>query len=69
MYQLTDRLNKARTVQVSADEISTTVSGWLAELGATSPLVEDLARAVRAGDWPRTHSLGECLSVEVTGAG
>jgi hypothetical protein len=68
IYQLTDRLHDGRTVDVSADEIVTTVSGWLAELGAASPLVEDLARAVRVGDWLRAHSLGDYLSVEVTAA-
>jgi hypothetical protein len=68
IYQLTDRLHHGRTVDVSADEIVTTVSGWLAELGAASPLVEDLARAVRVGDWLRAHSLGDYLSVEVTAA-
>jgi hypothetical protein len=66
MYQLTDRLHDGRTVQVSADEIVGTVSAWLAELGATSPLVEDLAHAVRADDWPKVHALSEYLSVEVT---
>ena len=37
---------------------------WLAEVGAHSPLVDDLARAVHVGDWPTTHALGECLSVD-----
>jgi hypothetical protein len=68
IYQLTDRLHDGRTVHVSADEIATTVSGWLAELGAASPLVEDLAYAVRSGDWRKTHLLGDYLSVEVSGA-
>ena len=67
-YQLTDRLRDGHAVDVSADEIVTTVSGWLAELGAASPLVEDLAQAVRAGDWPKAHSLGDYLSVEVARA-
>lgn len=67
IYQLTDRLHDGRTVHVSADEIVTTVSAWLAELGAASPLVEDLAQAVRVGDWPKTHSLGDYLSVQVAG--
>mgnify|MGYP006172398107 CR=1 FL=1 len=40
------------TVEVPADAIATTVSGWLAELGADSPLVGDLQNAVNAGDWP-----------------
>jgi hypothetical protein len=42
------------------------VSAWLAELGANSPLVDDLARAVRAGDWPTALGLGDYLSVDVT---
>jgi len=41
----------------------------LAELGATSPLVEDLAAAVSAADWPKTRALSEFLSVEVAVAG
>lgn len=66
VYQLTNRLHDGRTVYVSADEIVTTVSTWLDELGAASPLVEDLAQAVRVGDWAKAHVLGDCLSVEVT---
>jgi hypothetical protein len=66
IYQLTNRVRDGRTVYVSADEIVTTVSEWLAEFGATSPLVDDLAQAVRAADWPKTHTLEDHLSVEVT---
>ena len=66
MYQLTDRLHDGRTVQVPADELVGTVSAWLAELGAASPLVEDLAHAVRTADWPKAHALSDYLSVEVT---
>ena len=51
--------------RVPAHEITAPVSAWLAELGTHSPLVDDLARAVRVGDWPAVHALGECLSVEV----
>ncbi len=51
---------------MAAHEIATTVSAWLAELGARSPLVDDLARAVHAGDWPAARDLGEFLSVDVT---
>lgn len=65
VYQLTDRLHDGRTAYVSADEIVTTVSAWLDELGAASPLVEDLAHALRAGDWPKVYALGDYLSVEV----
>jgi len=64
-YQVTDRLHAGRTVQVSADGIVGTVSAWLAELGAHSPLVEDLARTVRTGDWPTVYAIAECLSVDV----
>ncbi len=64
-YQLTDRLHEGQMARVPADQIRTTVSGWLAELGAHSPLVDELARAVRVGDWSAAHALGECLSVEV----
>jgi hypothetical protein len=65
IYRVTDCLHQGRTVQVPCDELATTVSAWLAELGADSPLVEDLARAVRAGDWPAVYALGESLSVDV----
>lgn len=66
VYQVTDRLTHGRTVCVPGDEIAATVSAWLAELGTHSPLVQDLARAARAGDWPAAHALGEHLSVKVT---
>ena len=65
IYQLTDRLHNRHIARVPAHQITATVSAWLAELGAHSPLVDDLARAVRVGDWPAAHALGECLSVEV----
>lgn len=41
------------------------VSAWLAELGAESPVVEDLARAMPTGDWPAAYAIGEHLSVEL----
>lgn len=50
VYQLTDRLHDGRTVRVQADDIAPTVASWLAELGACSPLVDLLSRAVRDGD-------------------
>jgi hypothetical protein len=53
---------------VSGNEIAATVSAWLAEFGANSPLVEDLARAVRSGDWSAVHAIGEYLAVDVTTA-
>lgn len=66
LYRVTDRLHTERTVCVPANGIVTTVSSWLAELGARSPLVDDLARAASNGDWPAAYALGEHLSVEVT---
>jgi hypothetical protein len=65
-YQLTDRLHEQRTAYVFAEDIVSTVSSWLAELGAHSPFVEDLARAVRNGDWVAAHSIADRLSVDVT---
>jgi hypothetical protein len=64
IYQVTDRLH-GRTVRVQADHISATVASWLAELDAWSPLVELLGRAVRDGDWPAIHAIGDYLSVDV----
>jgi hypothetical protein len=66
IYRVTHCLREGRAVEVPGHEIATTVSAWLAELGADSPLVEDLARAVDAGDWPAAHAIGECLSVDVS---
>jgi hypothetical protein len=66
IYQLTDCLHDGRTVHVSADEIGATLSGWLAELGVTTPVVDDLAQAVRTVDWPRAHVLCDYLSVQLT---
>ncbi|MGH3677440.1 MAG: hypothetical protein ACRDU5_17220 [Mycobacterium sp.] len=66
IYRVTHCLRERRTVDVSGPEIATTVAAWLAELGADSPLVEELARAVHAGDWPAAHAIGEYLSVDVT---
>lgn len=64
-YQLTDCLHEGRTLQVSADGIMSTVSAWLAEFGARSPLVEDLARSVRDGDWTAAYAIADLLSVDV----
>ncbi|CDO87589.1 hypothetical protein [Mycobacterium triplex] len=64
VYQLTDRLH-GRTVRVQADRIAPTVASWLAELGACSPLAEELSRAVRDGDWPATYGIADYLSVKV----
>jgi hypothetical protein len=65
MYQVADRLHSGRAVRVSSEQIASTVSAWLAELGADSPMVDDLARAVRAGDWTTAHALEDLLSVDV----
>lgn len=64
-YRLRDCLHDGRSVEVPAERIATIVSTWLAELGVTSPLAQDLACAVCSGDWPNVHALAECLSVEV----
>ena len=69
MYQLSDPLHDGHMGRVPGHQITATVSAWLAEVGAHSPLVDDLARAVRGGDWPTAHALGECLSVEIAIAG
>ncbi|MGD1111746.1 MAG: hypothetical protein ABR885_16025, partial [Mycobacterium sp.] len=65
LYELTDCLHNGRTLCVSGDAIAHTVATWLAELGTSSPLVDDLARAACAGDWPAAHAIGDCLSVDV----
>ena len=50
-FLVSDRLHAERSVTVAAQEIAATVAGWLAELGVHSPLVDQLASAVRKGDW------------------
>ena len=64
-YELTDSLHGGRSVYVPADRIACTVSAWLAELGADSPLVEDLARTVHEGNWTAAHAIAELLSIDV----
>jgi hypothetical protein len=64
LYRLTDRLHQ-RTMRVSPDEIAATVSGWLAEVGVESPLVDAFADAVRDGDWATAHAFGDLLAVDV----
>ena len=66
IYRITQCLRDGRTAEVPGDEIATTVSAWLAELGADSPLVDDLARAISAGDWSTAYALADLLSVDVT---
>jgi hypothetical protein len=65
LYRVTDRLHSGRMAYVPGDRIVATVSAWLAELGAESTLVDDLAQALRAGNWPVAHSIAEYLSVDV----
>jgi len=66
LYRVSDRLHHARAVAVPGDQIAAAVSAWLAELGAHSTLVDDLAQAARAGNWPEAHAVGEQLSVDVS---
>lgn len=66
IYLVTDRLRSGRAAQVTGDEIGNTVAEWLADLGVQSPMVEDLSRAVREGDWPVAHRLANFLSVDIT---
>ena len=49
-FRVSDRLHE-RYVTAAAHEIATTVADWLAELGVHSPLIDQLASAVREGDW------------------
>lgn len=67
-FRLTDRLHEGRTVTVTVNEIAATVSGWLAELGVHSPLVEQLASALRGGDWATAQTIADHLAVEITTA-
>jgi hypothetical protein len=66
MYRVTDRLHGRRTVRVPGHEIAPIVAAWLAELGAHSPLVDELARAACVGDWSAAYAIGDRLSVDVT---
>lgn len=66
MYHVTDRLHAGRAADVPGHQIASTVATWLAELGVESPLVDELARAAQAGDWPAVYSVGDHLSVDVT---
>ncbi|MGO4445444.1 hypothetical protein AB4Z42_19005 [Mycobacterium sp. 2YAF39] len=66
IYRVTRRLGPGLTVEVPADAIATTVSAWLAELGADSPLADDLEKAVHAGNWSAARTIGEYLAVDVT---
>jgi hypothetical protein len=67
LYLVTDRLHAGRAVEVPGDEIAEVVSGWLAELGAHSPLAADLERAACVGDWAAARAVGDQMSVDVAG--
>ena len=63
-----ERVHSSPSVELPdqfADGLVATLTAWLEELGAASPLVEALAEAVR-GDWPTAHALRDFLSVEVS---
>ena len=66
MYRVTDRLHQRRIVSVECHDIARVVSAWLSELDVHSPLAEELARAVCAGDWPTVYAIGDRLAVDVT---
>jgi len=65
IYRITHRLLRGHSADVRWHEIATIVSTWLAEFGVRSPLVDDLARAVRDDNWPAAHAIGEFLSVDI----
>jgi hypothetical protein len=65
-YVLEDRLHRHPAVRVTADQITATVSTWLAHLDAHSSLAEDFARSIRQGDWAAAYAIAEALSVDVT---
>ena len=65
VYQVTDRLHRGRMAYVSENRIVATVSAWLAELEVESPLVDELAQAVRAGNWPAAHDIADYLSLDI----
>lgn len=60
-----DCLHGGRAAHVPGDMVASVVASWLAEFGAVSPAVDDLARAVCDGDWPSAHALAARLSVEI----
>ncbi|MDR3661259.1 MAG: hypothetical protein P4L86_12865 [Mycobacterium sp.] len=64
-YVIVDHLHDRHAVGVTGDRVAATVAGWLAELDVQSPLVEELGRAARRGDWPTTHAIGDQLSIDV----
>ena len=65
LFEVTDLLHEGRTARVPITSIGPIVAGWLADLEVSSPLVDDLARAVQCGDWSAAYAVGEHLSVHV----
>lgn len=65
LFEVRDLLHEGRTARVPITSIATLVAGWLADLDVSSPLVDDLMRAVQNGDWSAAHTVGEHLSVHV----
>lgn len=65
-YLVTDRLHDDRVVYVGAEDIVSTVSSWLQELGVRSALVDELGGHVARGDWAAAHAIADCLSIDVT---
>jgi hypothetical protein len=66
IYAVRHRVDESRITYISAGELAATVTEWLAEVGACSPLVDDLAQELDANNWPAAHSISECLGIEVT---
>lgn len=60
-----DCLRGGRAAHVPGHMVAGVVASWLAEFGAVSPAVDDLARAVCDSDWPSAHALAARLSVEI----
>ena len=65
MYHVNDQLHSGREVCVAADKVADVVSSWLAELGAESPMVEQLSSALAAGQLAVAHDIAAYLSVDV----
>jgi hypothetical protein len=66
VYRISQRLRGGHTAEVPAGAIAATVAAWLAELGVDTPLVDDLEKAVHAGNWSAARAIGDYLSVDVT---
>jgi phenylpyruvate tautomerase PptA (4-oxalocrotonate tautomerase family) len=66
IYAVRHRVEEPRITYIPASELAATVTEWLAEVGACSPLVDALAQEVDANNWAAAHSIAECLGIEVT---